>query len=207
MVVQLGPELTSRLRGLKACEQCVPSPGETQSFWEEVEGEERAGRSLKGYVVGWTAKLLTDIPGHQAALWLRLAGMVRGTLRFQPEEFLDHAERLAADRGDDAACLSGRPRVCLGEWQAWARSIMSSTRLPAANTAPDWLSTIGAGVPGRGQNAVFDLDLELASPMAARSAMNWDCSTSWTSAFSAFTDPRSLRALKGGSSSASAVLS
>jgi ATP-dependent DNA helicase RecQ len=100
MVVRLGPGISGRLRDLKALERAIPSPEETERFWGDVEEEERAGRSLKAYVLGWTAKLLTDTPGHKAALWLRLAGMTRGTLTFQPEEFLDHAERLAADCGD-----------------------------------------------------------------------------------------------------------
>jgi superfamily II DNA/RNA helicase len=103
MVVRLGPGISGRLRDLKALEQAVPSSEETERFWTEVEEEDRAGRSVKAYVLGWTAKLLTDTPGHQAALWLRLAGMTRGTFTFQTQEFLDHAERLMADCGDGAA--------------------------------------------------------------------------------------------------------
>jgi hypothetical protein len=103
MVVRLGAAISGHLRDLKTREQAIPSPEETEHFWSEVEEEERAGRSLKGYVLGWTAKLLTDTPGHQAALWLRLAGMMRETLTFQLEEFLDHAETLAANCGHEAA--------------------------------------------------------------------------------------------------------
>jgi hypothetical protein len=103
MVVRLSPGISGRLRDLKALEQAIPSLEETERFWDEVKEEEEAGRSVKAYVLGWTAKLLTDTPGHQAALWLRLTGMKRGTLTFQLKEFLDHAEQLATNCGDGAA--------------------------------------------------------------------------------------------------------
>lgn len=94
VVVCLGKAVSDLLRGLEADAHEIPSPDETEEFLRTAEAEQRAGRSLLSYLVGWTGRLLDDTPGHQTALWLRLIGMARGLIPMQPHEFVSDARQL-----------------------------------------------------------------------------------------------------------------
>ena len=94
VVVHLGKAVSELLYRLKGRANELPPAQVTEEFWQTVEREQQAGRSLLSYVAGWTGRLLDDTPGHQTALWLRLIGMARELISVHPPEFVDNARQL-----------------------------------------------------------------------------------------------------------------
>jgi superfamily II DNA helicase RecQ len=97
-VVSLGSVITQLLDELEKSADRLPPTQMTEAFWQNVETEEQAGRSLISYVEGWTGRLLTDTPGHRAALWLRVTGMAREFISLQPGEFVENARQLVLQK-------------------------------------------------------------------------------------------------------------
>jgi superfamily II DNA helicase RecQ len=95
VIVRMGPRLIARLRDLKPMEDRLPNTADTEGFWADVAEEERAGRAVQASLLGWTGKLIKDVPSHQAARWLRLSGMGTGRLPLQMDDLVENAERLA----------------------------------------------------------------------------------------------------------------
>lgn len=107
-VERLGTEVKDLLDALEGSPSRIPAVAELQTLWQHVEAQERAGRSLRAYVEGWTGRLLTDSPGHKAAACVRVDGMVRGKLPLQPQEVCARA---------DALLKSADERALAGLWE------------------------------------------------------------------------------------------
>lgn len=94
VVVSISRALKELLDTLKTHSDKLPSDTLTEQFWQAVQSEQQAGRSILAYVAGWTSRLLLDTPGHRAALWLRITGMSREQISLEPNEFCDNARQL-----------------------------------------------------------------------------------------------------------------
>ncbi len=95
VVVSLGAFIKEMLDTLKnRYAKSLPSSEIIGKFWHIAETEQNAGRSLFSYLEGWTGRLLADIPGHRASLWLRITGMARGFMYMRPSEFTDNFRQL-----------------------------------------------------------------------------------------------------------------
>ncbi|GAB6061204.1 hypothetical protein JCM31598_43210 [Desulfonatronum parangueonense] len=91
VVELLGTEILDLLAVLEMARLELPDISVLRALWSHVERLEAAGRSLRAYVEGWTGRLLTDLPNHKTALWIRIDGMVRGILSLQPQEACSRA--------------------------------------------------------------------------------------------------------------------
>lgn len=94
IVERLGTEVTDLLDALENAHSTMPTESKIKMLWREVEMQENAGKSLRAYIGGWTGRLLTDKPGHKAALWIRVDGMAQRYLPLQPQEACSRAKEL-----------------------------------------------------------------------------------------------------------------
>lgn len=94
IVERLGTEITDLLNNLEKTHSTMPTESQIKMLWRQVEAQEEAGKSFRAYLGGWTGRLLTDKPGHKAALWIRIDGMARGFLPLQPKEACSRAKEL-----------------------------------------------------------------------------------------------------------------
>ena len=85
-VERLGLELLDLLNSLEKSHSEIPKKGILKDLWKQVEVQEKMGRSLREYVLGWTGRLLTEMPGHKTALLIRLDGMLQEFLPLNPRE-------------------------------------------------------------------------------------------------------------------------
>ncbi len=91
LVASLGGFVKEALDNLKnRYVEALPPPEVVAEFWKVAEREQRAGRSMFSYLEGWTGRLLADIPGHRASLWLRITGMAHGFIPLRPSEFVSN---------------------------------------------------------------------------------------------------------------------
>jgi len=88
IVVKLNEQTVELLDQLETYTQELPTDELSKQFWQVVEQEKRANRSLRAYIEGWTSRLLLDAPQHKAALWIRTIGMVQNFIPLQPQSFL-----------------------------------------------------------------------------------------------------------------------
>ena len=91
VVERLGLEITNLLDFFEDSVSDLPPMHQLHTLWMYVDQQEAAGKSLRGYVGGWTGRLLTDNPTHKTALWIRIDGMVKGFLPLQPKEVCSRA--------------------------------------------------------------------------------------------------------------------
>lgn len=96
VVTSLNHAVQYQLEAFKLKVDKLPTEQEIESFWQSVASEEEAGRSVIGYVTGWSNRQLLDTPGHCAALWLRVTGMLRQIIPPQPNEIVDSLRQLTA---------------------------------------------------------------------------------------------------------------
>lgn len=94
VVTSLSQAVQHQLETLKLRADKLPTEQEIDSFWQLVAGEQEAGKSVIGYVTGWSSRQLLDTPGHRAARWLRVTGMLRQTIPLQPKELVDNLRQL-----------------------------------------------------------------------------------------------------------------
>jgi hypothetical protein len=85
-VERLGVELLDLLNSLEKSHSEIPKKGILKDLWKQVEVQEKLGRSLREYILGWTGRLLTESPGHKTALLIRLDGMLQEFLPLNPRE-------------------------------------------------------------------------------------------------------------------------
>jgi len=91
VVERLGTELQDLLLQFEEKTTELPDKEIMLSFWHHVEASEKQGRSLRGYIEGWTGRVLTDSPEHKTVTWLRVYGMVKGYLPLHQQEACERA--------------------------------------------------------------------------------------------------------------------
>lgn len=94
VVVRMAPGAIEDFDRLKEMPDHFPSKDEVEALFVEIQADEEAGRSLRGYFSGWSARLLDQNPNHKTALWLRFEGMARGVTDFQTREFIGYAKQI-----------------------------------------------------------------------------------------------------------------
>jgi hypothetical protein len=86
-VVKLGRVVEELLEQIEQQATQAPSAALLAELVAVVAEEQRAGRGLTGYMVGWTNRLLADAPDHRGALWTRLQLMISDLVPLDAEEF------------------------------------------------------------------------------------------------------------------------
>jgi len=84
--------------GMEAIEQYAsssPTQAQLATFFERIALEEQQQRSLRAYALSWSARLLQDTPGHQAALWVRLQGITDAKFTLDNAEMLRLMQQLS----------------------------------------------------------------------------------------------------------------
>ena len=94
VVVRMAPGAIEEFDRLKEMVDHFPSPDEVDALFAVIQADEKAGRSLRGYFSGWSARLLDQNANHRAALWLRFRGMASGVIALQVREFLGYAQQI-----------------------------------------------------------------------------------------------------------------
>jgi len=86
-VVKLGRIVEKLLEELERKATETPSVTLMAELVTVTTEEQRLGRGLTGYVIGWSNRLLADTPEHRGALWTRLQLMKSELVTFDADEF------------------------------------------------------------------------------------------------------------------------
>jgi ATP-dependent DNA helicase RecQ len=94
VVVRMAGELAALFDRLKRQAKTLVAERDSEQLFEAIRTEEEAGRSLRGYFAGWSARLLDENAEHVTGAWLRLDGMRRQVLPLDFSQLVDHAAML-----------------------------------------------------------------------------------------------------------------
>jgi len=81
---------------LKAQSDSFPEDEQVEQLFNAIRADQQAGRSLKLYFVGWSAKLLDESPRHKTGMWLRLFAVIQNLMSVQKDEAVKYALYLFA---------------------------------------------------------------------------------------------------------------
>lgn len=93
-VIRMTPALVTAFDEMKELDKRLPDQASVDRFFDSIDSEEAAGRSLFNYFSGWSGRLLNDDPDHLTAQWLRIIAMTRNIIMLQEQEFLNLASSL-----------------------------------------------------------------------------------------------------------------
>jgi len=90
VIVRIPPSFAELLDELKIYSEKAPSDSDIERLFTMMSAEEQAGRSVKGYISGWTARLMDQVPNHIAAMWIRTIAMWDGIFPLQVHEMIEN---------------------------------------------------------------------------------------------------------------------
>ena len=163
VVVRMTPGAIEDFDRLKEMADHLPNNDDVQALFDVIRLDEKAGRSLRGYFSGWSARLLDQNPNHKTALWLRFEGMARGIMDFQAREFLGYAiqifEVLPEDRFPVFESLIELQNEALSENSAYYELLAKFYRMSGqadkeANAFQTLISIMQEDIP-RNQSRIF----------------------------------------------------
>lgn len=93
-VTRLSADLVELLFRLEGNSREWPEPEILDRLADFVERERQQHRQVEGYLLGWTDRLLTETPGHRAAVSVRFFAACRGWIELSADELRQLARQL-----------------------------------------------------------------------------------------------------------------
>ena len=100
VVTRMGKDTQEIFDTLKAQSDSFPEDEQVEQLFNAIKAGQEAGRSLKLYFVGWSAKLLDENPGHKTGMWLRLFGVAQNLMSVQKDEVVRYAQYIVTGLTD-----------------------------------------------------------------------------------------------------------